>query len=185
MNPIPDRDECLRRMNEMQMPEHIRRHSHLVAAIAVYLGKLLDQNGTRLDLCLVEAGALLHDIGKSRALATGQRHEELGAEIVQRWGYHPIAPIVREHVHLEREELHGPITESLLVNYADKRVKHDEIVSLEERFRDLVNRYGRTPKHIEFLEKKYHLFNQLERKIFEHLPIHPEEGGLMNLVVNA
>jgi len=48
-----------------------------------------------------------------------------------------------------------------------------------------VKRYGRTPKHIKFLEKKYHLFNQLERKIFEHLPINPEEGGLMSLVMNT
>jgi len=166
------------------MPEHIRRHSRRVAAVALYLGRLLNENGGRLNLRLVEAGALLHDVGKSRALSTGERHEMLGSEIVGRWGYHPLAPIVRDHVHLDPEMIRGPITESILVNYADKRVKHDEIVSLAERFRDLVNRYGRTPKHIEWLEEKYRLFDRLEKKIFGHLGIHPQEVGLMSLGTN-
>ncbi len=171
-------------MDETRMPEHIRRHSHRVAAVALYLGRLLNENGCRLDLRLVEAGALLHDVGKSQALATGERHEMLGAEIVGRWGYRPLVPIVRDHVHLDPATVRGPITESVLVNYADKRVKHDEIVSLAERFRDLVERYGRTPKHIEWLEEKYRLFDRLEKKIFGHLGIHPQEVGLMSLGTN-
>ena len=33
-----------------------------------------------------------------------------------------------------------------MVNYADKRVLHETVVTLEERFADLKVRYGRTPE---------------------------------------
>jgi len=172
---IPTRRRCLDLMKQAKMPEHIQKHSLVVAEIAVYLGGLLYQNCTCLNLPLLEAGALLHDIAKDRALATGERHEKVGAKMVEDWGYPLLSPIVKEHVVLDRTVLHGPITESLLVNYADKRVKHDQIVSLGDRFFDLIDRYAKTEEHRAWLLEKFHLYGLLESKIFEHLTLNPND----------
>lgn len=178
---IPVRTECLILMEQVDMPPHIRRHSLLVAEIALYLGRLLNKNSVRLNLLLLEAGALLHDIGKMLSIATGEGHETVGAKMVSERGYLPLAPIVQEHVSMDTMRLQGPITESLVVNYADKRVKHDEIVTLQERFEDLAHRYAKTEEHRMRLREKLDEYVMLERKIFDHLAISPVEGDLMSL----
>lgn len=174
---IPTRSQCLALMEQTQMPEHIRKHSLTVAHVAVFLGGLLNQDGVRLNLGLLEAGALLHDIAKAQTLSTGQRHEDLGASMLESWGYAMLSPIVKEHVVLEYSALLGPITESLVVNYADKRVKHDQIVTLGDRFADLIGRYARTSEHRTWLQAKFDLYLLLESKIFEHLNISPKDLG--------
>lgn len=175
MTTIPTRSQCLELMAQIQMPEHIRKHSLMVAQVAVLLGRFLNQNSIRLDLKLLEAGALLHDVAKAESLATSQRHEDLGARMLDRWGYPLLSPIVREHVILEAQALTGPITESLVVNYADKRVKHDQIVPLEDRFSDLISRYAKTGEHRKWLQAKFELYLQLEARLFEHLSITPKD----------
>jgi uncharacterized protein len=172
---IPTRSQCLVLMEQALMPEHIQKHSFVVAQLAVYLGRRLNQNSVRLNLELLEAGALLHDIAKARSLSTGERHEDLGARMLADWGYALISPIVKEHVILNTAVLHGSITESLVVNYADKRVKHDQVVSLRERFSDLIKRYARTNEHRIWLQEKFDLYLQLEAKLFAHLTINPDD----------
>jgi uncharacterized protein len=172
---IPTRSRCLALMVQMQMPEHIQKHSIAVARIAVLLGRHLNQNSVRLDLELLEAGALLHDIAKAQTLSTSQRHEDVGARMLESWGYPMLSPIVKDHVKLETSTLAGPITESLVVNYSDKRVKHDQIVTLEDRFSDLVGRYAKTGEHRSWLQAKFELYQLLESKLFEHLTITPKD----------
>ncbi len=174
---IPTRDQCMVLMERALMPEHIQQHSFVVAHVALYLGGLLNQNSVRLDLELLEAGALLHDIAKARGLSTGERHEDVGARMLADWGYASLSPIVQEHVMLDPAILRGPITESLIVNYADKRVKHDQVVSLSDRFFDLIGRYAKTSEHRTWLREKFDLYLQLEARIFEHLTINPDELG--------
>jgi len=60
-----------------------------------------------------------------------------------------------------------------IVNYADKRVMHDRVVSLEERFRDLKERYGRNQSAIDYLERLEKEINGIENKIFLILQIDP------------
>lgn len=178
---IPTRSQCRALMDQAKMPAHIKNHSFVVAQIAVYLGGLLNQNSVRLNLELLEAGALLHDIAKDRTLSTGERHENVGARMLEEWGYTLLSPIVKEHVVLDGTVLSGPITESLLVNYADKRVKHDQIVSLGERFSDLIGRYAKTEEHQDWLREKFALYVLLESKIFKHLTIKPDDLGRLAL----
>jgi uncharacterized protein len=182
---IPTRSQCLALMNQAKMPTHIQKHSFAVAQIAVYLGGLLNQNSVRLNLKLLEAGALLHDVAKDRTLSTGERHEYVGARMLEEWGYTLLSPIVKEHVALDGTVLRGPISESLLVNYADKRVKHDQIVSLDERFSDLIGRYAKTDEHRAWLQDKFDLYLLLESKIFEHLSISPEDLGHLAIRAEA
>ena|GEM_PF-186437 len=179
--PIPTRSQCLALMDRTQMPPHIRRHSFMVAEIALYLARRLNTDSIRLNLELTEAAALLHDIAKARSIATGERHDELGARMLHDWGYPALAPIVQDHTTMDFIRVHGPVTESVLVNYADKRVKHDQVVTIEDRFHDLVERYAKTRESKVYLLKRLDLYLVLEKKIFEHLNISPAGRELMQL----
>lgn len=165
------------------MPLNIKRHSLLVAEVAVFLGKQLNCNSLNLDLRTVEAGALLHDVGKMRGLTTGENHALLGARMLAGKVGPAVAGIVGEHIYLEPAQVAGPVTESLLVNYSDKRVKHDTIVSVEERYYDLIARYAKTESHRQLLLGKLELYRQLEAKIFSHLNIEPMGVEVMGLTI--
>jgi uncharacterized protein len=163
------------------MPAHIQKHSFLVAEVAVLLGRLLQQQNIPLNIDLVQAGALLHDIAKAQSLTTGERHETLGARMLHQSGHLLLSSMVQDHVSMDLIRLHGPITESIIVNYADKRVKHDEIVTLKERFVDLIQRYSKTLQQRAHLHSKYKIYLKLEHKIFKHLELQPDAGELMQL----
>ncbi len=165
------------------MPPHIRKHCTTVAAVALYLTGSLNGGPAPLNRDLVEAGALLHDIAKGKCIGTDEDHARLGGTMVRQWGYEAVAPIVEAHVFFDESLLHGPITESVLVNYADKRVRHDEIVTLEDRFADLMERYGKTPAHIGKMKKMLEVSRRLEEKIFDGLSIGPADlsPGAMEL----
>jgi hypothetical protein len=134
-----------------------------------------------LNIQLLEAGALLHDIAKPQSICTGEKHEKLGACMLRQWGYHSVAPIVEDHVSMDHARASGPVTESLLVNYSDKRVKHDEIVTLDERFEDLINRYARTEAHKASLAQKLNLYSMLEARIFSYINMSPDGVGILGL----
>lgn len=172
---VPSRQQCLWFMANHLMPVHIREHSRKVAEIAIGLGIYLNRRGTGLALALLQAGGLLHDIAKARCVRTGENHAVIGGEMVRQLGYPLVANIVEEHVSIAAGDLDGPVSEALLVNYADKRVKHTEIVTLEERFGDLADRYGDTAERKARLMKNLSLFMHLEEKIFAGLPIQPQD----------
>ncbi|MGC8718665.1 MAG: HD domain-containing protein [Thermodesulforhabdaceae bacterium] len=162
---IPDREECIRLMIRMQMPEHIMLHSFRVCDLAVTLARLCITNAYPISIEKVEAGALLHDIAKAKCLEENCHHAIAGAELLRSEGYHEIAPIVEQHVNISISDLQACPNESILVNYADKRVLHTSVVSLDERFEDLIKRYGKTPEHKRSLEERWKLYKQLENKL--------------------
>ncbi len=178
------RKQCLEYLNKIDMPRHIRRHSMLVAKVALFLGELLNRNGSNLDLGLIQTGALLHDVGKEPTLATGQDHAEVGAEMLAGMVSPSVARIVREHILLDSTQIVGPITESILVNYSDKRVMHEQVVSVQARYHDLIARYAKTPLHRERLLEKLKLYLALEEKIFSPLAIEPQGPEIMGLKLN-
>lgn len=178
---IPSRTECLLLMQRLCMPRHIQKHCLMVGEIALYLGQLLNADSVKLNLKLVEAAALLHDIAKDRSIKNGGNHDELGARMLIELGYPLLAPIVKEHAWLDESSLTGPITESLVVNYADKRVKHHQVVSIEERFEDLIDRYAKTPENRVRIREKLDLYRILEQMIFGRLTISPTGREVMRL----
>lgn len=164
---IPDRETCFSLMRLVGMPDHIVRHSILVEKIALRLAELCTALGFGISRELVSAGALLHDIAKARCIEEDCHHAQVGAEMLQEWGYPLVAVIVKQHVTLCGADLVACPTESVLVNYADKRVLHDRVVSLDERFRDLIERYGRTTLKKGILEFKWGLYRKLELRLSE------------------
>ena len=58
----------------------------------------------------------------------------------------------------------------MVVYYADKRVKHDRIVDLRDRFGYLKDRYGKgDPERVARIEAGYRRAVQVERTVFERL----------------
>lgn len=174
---IPTRQQCLELISDYEMPPHIVRHSKLVTKVALLIATRLNQAGLHLDLALVEAGALLHDITKRVSIETQENHAKTGGELLSSLGYPDVADVIRQHVNLDLDvETSGRIVEAELVNYADKRVKHEEIVDLAERFRDIEERYGaRIPGLRPRLKKGLIRMEAIERKIFAFISIGPED----------
>jgi len=166
---IPSRAECLRMLKENGTLENIIAHSVAVTDIAMELGKALKARGENVDLKLLEAGALLHDIGKTEGLKGGHEseisHGDIGADMLKKMGHHKLAEIARSHMFSKIFELGSLDTwEKKLVYYADKRVNHNKRVALNERLDYLINRY---PQGAEMFRKAKPLLDKLEKEIFE------------------
>jgi uncharacterized protein len=171
---LPSYNQCLELMEIHGMLPHIREHSFAVMEVSVFLGQALTEAGFDLFLPLVATGALLHDLGKTPCLGTPTNHAEYGAVILEDLGYPQVAQVVREHVHLNGDLSDSrPLREAELVNYADKRVLHAEVVTLEDRFVDLKVRYGRTPEILARIEATEIRARALEEKLFAPLRLTP------------
>jgi uncharacterized protein len=172
--PIPSHHQCLELMEIHAMLPNIREHSFRVMQVASFLGEALTEAGFDLHLPLVAVGALLHDLGKTPCLGTLENHAELGAGILEGLGYPQVAQVVREHVHLDGNILDPrPLREAELVNYADKRVLHEMVVTLKARFADLKVRYGRTPEALARIKATEVKSRALEEKLFAPLRLSP------------
>lgn len=178
---IPSEEECRRLAAGMGMMEHIAAHSLQVCRVALLIADHLKQDG--LDRELIRAAALLHDITKTRSLETREDHAETGERLLAGLGYPEVGRIVGQHVHLEDRGAFAQPTEAGIVNYADKRVLHEEIVPLGERMGYILEKYGRTPerkRELLLLWKKTEIF---EKRLFDRLPFAP--GDIGRLIVQG
>lgn len=173
---IPSIDESLKLLERFAVPDHITRHSMQVARVGVWLSENLKIAGVGIDRHIVEVASLLHDISKMESIIKGGRHAAMGYEKLKRQGYDEIAEVVRQHVKLDRlvSEIEL-INEAMVVNYADKRVRHEEVVSLEERFKDLFKRYATTEEKKVKMQFMYEESILMEKKIFSNLKETPDE----------
>jgi uncharacterized protein len=177
----PTLSECLDLMTTYRMLPNIREHSERVRDVALMVAGHLAAAGVALDLGLIEAGALLHDIAKTATFHNGGEHARLGAQWLVDLGYPAVAEIVREHVWLSRSPSEpGPLREVEIVNYADKRILHNQVVTLPRRFADLRRRYGRTPEIIQRISSNEKRSMVLENKIFAGLTIFPDDIFIIN-----
>ncbi len=172
---IPSREVCLVLMNQQGILPQIKAHRLQVARVALCLGENLMAHYPALNLALVEAGALLHDIAKTECLKTKGNHVQVGTDLLKTLGYEAVSHIVAQHVHLEDSyDDSGRVDEAVLVHYADKRVLHDKVVDLESRFKYLVETYGRSAAIIERIEALYQDTLKLEKRLFHHLSFSPQ-----------
>jgi putative nucleotidyltransferase with HDIG domain len=173
--PVPSKKTCYRLIREMNMLEHIVLHSLQVCRVATLLADELRSRGIELDGELIQAAALLHDITKTRSFETGEKHTDSGCEYLTACGYPDVGDIVRQHVELDHYAAHPPPTEAEIVNYADKRVLHDRIVSLAERMDYILRRYADSPIAKQCLQCLWEKTLIQEKRIFSGLPFGPEE----------
>ncbi|MBI5413160.1 HD domain-containing protein [Candidatus Peregrinibacteria bacterium] len=177
---------------EFHTPPHVRAHCKAVADFAVDLGKKFIAAGQRIDLKMLRNAALVHDLlrvvdfrhfeprkweykvsdedikcwERLREKYKGMHHGDATAEILEKRGYGDMAQVVRRHKFIQVDEGFDTWEEKILY-YADKRVKHDKVVTLEERLRDGKIRNvpeGRDGEHEKRLDRKNF---ELEKEIFD------------------
>jgi uncharacterized protein len=178
---IPSIDRCLSLMTEFAMLDNIRDHSIMVAQVAETLFSGMQTLGdARPPRDLVISGALLHDIAKTQCIKDSCDHSQLGKDICIDLGYPEIGEIVREHVILAsfpvERYVKGIFLAKEIVHYADKRVLHDRVVSLDERLDYIIERYGNNDiaRHA-LIRKNFRRCQELEGFMFAHIPYAPEE----------
>jgi uncharacterized protein len=138
---IPTRAQCDELMAKHSMLPNIVAHSLQVMRVSLAVTDHL-KDGVAINRDIVVAGALLHDITKTRSLKTNERHDSSGGAVLRELGFPRIAEIVEQHVIIQNLNREGNLEEREIVYYADKRVMHDKIVTIKERIDDLIQRYG-------------------------------------------
>jgi len=172
---VPTRDECLRLMDRYGMLDNIVDHSLTVTKVALFLSKELNKRGQQIDLAVVEAASLLHDLAKTECLKTRKDHAVAGSQLLRGLGYERIAEVVEQHIEVSGERDRTTVSEEEVVNYADKRVRHDRIVCLNERFSDLRDRYGRGRVVLGRMEQMENATIRMEHKIYAILETDPKD----------
>ncbi len=171
---IPTQKECYELIQEMGMMDHIVDHSGQVCRVAVCLADKLNRKGIDLNLELIRASALLHDITKTRSFRTNENHAETGGKFLREKGFAEVGRVIAQHVKLDTYVASGSPVEAEIVNYADKRVLHDQIVLLADRLSYILERYGDGVENRERILGLWGKSKELEKKIFSCLPFLPE-----------
>lgn len=179
--PVPDASQCEKLWDEYDMFENVRRHSRMVGELARSLADLALSADFAVSVPLALASGLLHDLAKTWCLRHGGSHAMLGASwIVQRTRNYKIAQAAFTHVHWpwtvpeDARILSAPF----FVIYADKRVRHDACVTLEERFDDLLLRYGKTEAARAGIRASHAQAKQIENTLSHVLGIKLNEYSL-------
>ncbi|HWQ40549.1 MAG TPA: NTP transferase domain-containing protein, partial [Desulfosporosinus sp.] len=125
-NQIPSEEECYTIIKSAKTPAKVINHCKQVAQLSCAIGCSLTRAGCHMNLELIRAAALLHDLAKGKP-----NHAQVGADILV--NYPKVAEIVAEHtdIWLTPDQ---PIAEKEIVYLADKLVIGDQIMSLQDRF---------------------------------------------------
>lgn len=182
---VPTDDECRRLWDAFDMLPNVREHSELVACVATALAEAAVRAGLAVNVAEVRAAALLHDLAKTYTIRHGGNHCQLGGAWVQELTGNPaLAQGVVCHVSWPKAlDLRADFLPLTLI-YSDKRVKHNQIVTLETRFDDLLVRYGKTAFIRERIRESFHQAEAIERALAETLGmnIHESTFGCGRLV---
>ena len=93
----PDYTSCLKLLTDAGVSAGVFKHVKAVYRFAVIIGNRLIRQGHEVNMPLLEAGALLHDIGRSKTHDLS--HAVAGGEIAERLDLpYDIISIIRNHI---------------------------------------------------------------------------------------
>ncbi|VVB61497.1 HD domain protein [uncultured archaeon] len=174
MKSIPSRGECLELLKKYKVPQNVIAHCMKVNEVAMFLARKMKERGEKVNPELVNAASLLHDLDKIEDIRNGGgRHGVLSREILEKEGYPEVGKIAEKHTMHTILKTDCLLTlEEKIVFYADKRVKHDKIVSLDERFGYLRKTY---PQYLDSINRAESLVKKLEKELMEKAGISADE----------
>jgi uncharacterized protein len=139
---LPSREQALQLLREHQCSTEVISHCEAVSKLALETANALKERGLKIDSELVEVGALLHDIGRSKTHTV--HHAVVGAEIAEAAGLpDSVVSIIKRHVgggitasEAKKlgwpEDVYVPITlEEKVVSYADKLIENSKRAPIE------------------------------------------------------
>ena len=144
--PRPTLEQSISWLQRESSSFSIWQHVQTVAAIVYWFAGRYRQHGFSVDAVLAHRAALLHDLDKLTPDRPANMHGAMGAAMLREAGFPETGEIVGSHVIANPEELTFTSKEAELVFFADKLVKHNQIVSVNERFDDLEKRYPQNKK---------------------------------------
>jgi len=160
---VPDRSTARRLLGEQELPHGIVIHSEGVARVAVAAAGLVVAAGVPVDVTLVEAAALLHDIDKVEIRRTGGEHGIVGARRLEELGHEELAmPVASHPITALLDEDRFPIGwPSVLVAVADRHVAQ-AFMTIDERLDDMKLRH---PEHAGSIESARRPAHALEAEL--------------------
>ncbi|HZK01618.1 MAG TPA: HD domain-containing protein [Anaerovoracaceae bacterium] len=134
-NVIPSKKTCMELLNSYGTPPHVIRHCIAVSRTALRIAEALNEKGGNLNLSLLEAACLLHDIARVE-----ENHGVKGAIVLEKCGYRQVAKLVKSHMFYATDPNKEIITEQDLLCLADRMVKEDKYVGLDVRMRFVLDK---------------------------------------------
>ena len=170
---IPTDEEMDALLDLHRTPQEVRRHGQATARAAQALGEALVRAGTPLDLSLLRAAALLHDIAKG-----SRRHAEVGGAFLASWGFAAVGSVVALHMDLAGAP---PLPEAEVLYLADKMLDGERLCSLEERRLQIELRFREDPKALRGALARLHRARELELRMNTQLatPVFPLFAGAL------
>lgn len=173
---IPTKEQCKQLWGKYQLPEYKRRHVELVARVAKFLAEQINKvTNSQINLSLIRAGALLHDLDKAIERLPGEQHPDTAVRILREEGMEEVAELVKTHsLHAILDPAICPKTwEEKLLYLADKMVKQ-EIITVDTRFA----LWNAEHLHVEVqavLDTAYPKVKALEKEIFDRIGLTPDD----------
>jgi putative nucleotidyltransferase with HDIG domain len=166
---IPDRSAARRLLDDAELPDGIVVHSEGVARVAGCAAQLVADAGIPVDVGLVEAAALLHDIDKVEIRRSGGEHGIVGARRLEAAGYPELAmPVASHPITCLLDDDRFPIGwPSVLVAMADRHVAQ-EFMTVDERLDDMQRRH---PEHAAQIEAARRPCHALEGQVAEAIGV--------------
>lgn len=129
--------ECAALLNDrLKVQPAVAAHGRTVAEMALRMGRALNAAGLELDIGLIHAAALVHDMARG-----APEHARRGAQLLRALDMPQMADIVATHMDLTVVE-EDPIREAEVVFLADKLIAGDRFVGIEARYGSRLAAHG-------------------------------------------
>ncbi len=133
---IPGKEECNIILDKFHPePSLVRKHCEKVTEVASVIGKKLQQCGKHIDMELLYAATMMHDLAKGMP-----DHEKMACRLLHEMGFGRLGDLIADHTELKNVSRRTSLEEKI-VYLVDKLVEEDRIVSLEERYRTKDRRF--------------------------------------------
>jgi len=171
---LPSPQMALKFLSKSGCSEKVVAHCKAVTKLAMQIAKACEKRGLNVDIKLVQVGALLHDIGRSRTHSVD--HVIRGAEIARSLNLpEPVVSIIERHAGGgitidEAERLGWPIKsylpqtlEEKIVTYADKLIEGSRRVRIERTIKKLSMELDEAHPSITRVKKLHEEFSSMIR----------------------
>jgi uncharacterized protein len=155
-----NRRKALKLLAQAGCSPNVINHCKSVSALAVQIATACEKKGLKVDVSLVEIGALLHDLGRSKTHSVN--HALIGGEIARSLGLpESVILMIERHAGggISKEEAkklgwpaksYVPKTlEEKIVCYADKRIQDLHVVPIEKTVQTYAAVLGKEHQAIE------------------------------------
>ncbi len=166
------RTECAALLNErLHVAPAAAAHGRAVAGLALRIGQALNQAGGSLDLRLIQAAALVHDMFRG---APG--HAQRGGQLLRDLDMPRMADIVESHMDLTVKE-GEPVGEAEVVFLTDKLIRGERFVGLDARFLTRLEEYSADPPALAAVRSKLESARRSAARIEAAARIHLNPKG--------